>query len=228
MCSSVLIVVLTVAAFAVGIATPARSGPFCPRDCVGYPYRDVAAFVPRDFWWIYPAMLVPLAFVVLLACIEQEAPEDRKLLGRIGLCFAVMSAAAIVTDYFVQVAVVEPSLLKGETEGLALISQYNPHGVFIALEDIGYVMQGVAFVFVGAVFAGKSTLDRSVRWIYTLGGLLTIVALPALAMLFEQDLDYRFEMAALTINWTVLIVTGALLSVRFTGLGTPAAASKQG
>jgi hypothetical protein len=32
----------------------------------------------------------------------------------------------------------QPSLLKGETEGLTLFLQYNPDGIFIALEDLGY------------------------------------------------------------------------------------------
>jgi hypothetical protein len=100
---------------------------------------------------------------LLVACIEDWAADDRKLPGRIGLCFAVISATAIVTDYFIQLAVVQPSLLKGETEGLSLISQYNPHGVFIALEDIGYALMGVAFVFAGAVFIGKSVLERALR-----------------------------------------------------------------
>jgi hypothetical protein len=46
-----------------------------------------------------------------MACIEHGAADDRRLLGRIGLCFAVISAASIVTVYFIQLAVVEPSLL---------------------------------------------------------------------------------------------------------------------
>jgi hypothetical protein len=164
---------------------------------------------------MYPAMLVPLVFVVLMACIEHQAADDRKLLGRIGLCFVLISAASIVTDYFIQLAVVQPSLLKGETEGLSLISQYNPHGVFIALEDIGYVLMGVGFVFAGAVFTGESVLERALRWIFILSGLVTIAALPTLAILFGQDLEYRFEVTALTVNWTALIVTGVLLSVFF-------------
>jgi hypothetical protein len=206
---------LSLAAFGIGLATPPRSGPFCLHECVVYPYTNVAAFVPRDFWWMYPAMLVPPVFVVLMAYIEHEAADDRKLLGRIGLDFALISAASIVTDYFIQLAVVQPSLLKGETEGLSLISQYNPHGVFIALEDIGYALMGVAFVFAGAVFAEKSVLERTLRWIFILSGLITITALPALAILFGQELEYRFEVTALSVNWTALIVTGVLLSVFF-------------
>ncbi|MCG3212439.1 MAG: hypothetical protein FOGNACKC_06109 [Anaerolineae bacterium] len=45
------------AAAALGIAittAPARSGPFCMVElvgsCVTYPYTDVAAFVPTEYW----------------------------------------------------------------------------------------------------------------------------------------------------------------------------------
>ena len=50
----------------------------------------------------------------------------------------------------------QPSILLGETEGFALLTQYNPHGVFIALEDLGYFLMGMAFVFLGALFAGRA------------------------------------------------------------------------
>jgi hypothetical protein len=213
--SAVLIVALSVTAFGVGIATPPRSGPFCLRDCFDYPYTDGAAFVPHDFLWMYPGILVPLVYIVLVACIEHGAADDRRLLGQIGLCFAVIAAASIVTDYFIQLAVVQPSLLKGETEGLSLISQYNPHGVFIALEDVGYLLMGVAFVFAGAVFVGGSSLERAIRWILTLSGVIIVAALLGLAILFGADLEYRFEVTALTIVWTALIVAGVLLSVFF-------------
>jgi hypothetical protein len=74
---------------------------------------------------------------------------------------------------------------------------------------------GVAFVFAGAVFVGESVLERAIRWIFMLSGLVIIAALPALVILFGADLEYRFEVTALAIYWTVLIVTGVLLSVFF-------------
>ena len=120
--SSVLTTLLAVAALAVGVTTPPRSGPYCASACVRYPYTDVAAFVPGDYLCMYPASLLVLAFVVLMACIHQYARDDKKLFSQIGLLFAVISTTAIATDYFIQLAVMQPSLLKGETEGLSLFS----------------------------------------------------------------------------------------------------------
>jgi hypothetical protein len=45
---------ITLLTFGVAIAAPLKSGPFCVDDCVGYPFTDIAAYIPRDFLWIYP------------------------------------------------------------------------------------------------------------------------------------------------------------------------------
>lgn len=146
----------TVAALGLGATTPPRSGSNCPNAfveaCITYPYTDAAAFVPRDYYWMYPAVLMVLLFVVLVACIHYYADADKKIYSHIALCFAGISAAMLTTDYFIQLAVVQPSLLQGEVEGLSPFSQYNPHGIFIALEDIGYLMMAVVFLFAAPVF----------------------------------------------------------------------------
>jgi hypothetical protein len=129
--------VVGVATLAVAITTPARSGPYCRSACISYPYTDVAAFVPRDYLWMYPAALLAVLFVTLTACFHQQASPTSTVAARIALSLAVIAAAAIVIDYGVQLTVLQPSLLKGETEGLSPFSQYNPHGVFIALENVG-------------------------------------------------------------------------------------------
>jgi hypothetical protein len=217
--SSVLTAVFAVAAFAVAIATPPRSGPFCASACITYPYTDVASFVPSDYLWLYPGLLLAPTFVVLMACIHHDAQDDKKVFSQIALSFALISAALITTDYFIQLAVMQPSLLKGETEGLALFSQYNPHGIFIALEDVGYVMMSAAFLFIGAVFVGRTRLERGIGWLFSISSLVAIGALIGLSLLYGKDLEYRFEVTVLTINWTVLIVSGTLLSVRFRRAG---------
>ena len=53
--SAILTAVLATVFFTIGIATPARSGPFCRSSCVAYPYvSGLAAFVPTDYMWLYP------------------------------------------------------------------------------------------------------------------------------------------------------------------------------
>jgi hypothetical protein len=95
-----------------------------------------------------------------MGCIHFYAADDKKLYSQIGLSFAVVYAAVITTDYFIQWTVVEPSMLSGETAGLALFSQYDPHGLVVALEGLGYLMMNGAFLFAAAVFAG-GRLERA-------------------------------------------------------------------
>ena len=213
--SAVFMSLISTASFAVAVATPPRSGPFCMSSCVTYPYTNVAAFFPRDYLWMYPALLLTPIFVVLMASIHHYAAGDKKLFSLIGLSFAVIAAAVISIDYFIQLTVMQPSLLKGETDGLSLVSQYNPHGIFIALETLGYLMMSTAFLFAGAVFAGRDWVERTIRWLFISGFALTVGSLIVLSLLYGNDLEYRFEVVVILIDWMVLIVSGILLSVVF-------------
>ena len=134
--AAILTALLAAVSFGVAATTPPRTGPFAaPGTAIPYPYAAAADFVPRDFVWMYLALLMMLAFLVLAACIREHSPDDRKIFGTVGLCFAVSAFTVIALDYFIQLRTVQPSLLRGELDGLAIISQYNPHSVFIALEE---------------------------------------------------------------------------------------------
>lgn len=202
-------------AFALAITTPPRSGPFATGDVIAYPYTDAAAFVPRDYYWMYPGLLVALLFVVLVACVHRRASGETRLWSLIALSFAVAGSTLIAVDYFVQLAVMQPSLLKGETEGLSLWSQYNAHGLFIALEDLGYLLMSVAFVFMAPVFAGRAKLERALRWLLVAAFVLSVGFLATLSIVYGSDLEYRFEVAVISIVWLTLIAGGVLIALVF-------------
>jgi len=164
---------------------------------------------------MYPAMLVAPAFVVLVASLGDQADERSRILARLALCFGSIATALITADYFIQLAVIQPSLLKGETDGLSLFSQYNPHGIFIALEDAGYVVMSLGFACAGAILAGPSRLERAARWLFIAGAVAALVALIGLAAIYGANLEYRFEVAVLSIDWLVLVIGGLLLSLLF-------------
>ena len=210
--SAILTAVLAAVAFAVGVTTPARSGPFCSSSCIPYPYTNAAAFIPGDYLWLYPGILLALIFVVLMACIHSYASNGRKVFSQIGLSFALVYAVVILSDYFVQLTVIIPSLSSGETAGLALFTQYNPHGIFIALEGIGYLMMSAAFLTNAVVFS-EGKLEHAIRWIFLIDFILAAGSLAGLSWL-KYDI-VAFEVAILTINWIVLIVSGILLSILF-------------
>ena len=214
--SAVLTAVMAAAFLAIGFASPVRY--------ISYPYVDVASstcgglqvvsceFIPMDYIWLYPAFLLAPTFVVLMACIHYYAPVDRKIFSLIGLSFALVYAAAITADYFIQWTVVQPSLLIGETEGLSLFTQYNPHGIFIALEGLAYLMMNMALLSAASVFAG-GRLERAIRWLFVASFVLAVGSFVILSLL-RYDI-VTFEVTIIMINCTVLIVSGALLSVLF-------------
>jgi hypothetical protein len=213
--TAIVTTVMVVVTFGIAILTPPLSGPGCTASCFTYPYTDIASRFPRDYWWMYPAILLTLVYFVLIVCIYHYAPQEKKVFSHIGLSFALISSAVLIVDYFVQVSVIQPSLILGETEGIALITQFNPHGIFIALEEIGYLFMSVAFLFLAPAFSVKFRLERVIRWIFIVGFLLSIVALIIVFIQYGIAREYRFEVMVISINWIVLLVSGILLSVLF-------------
>ena len=213
--AAVLTALLTVATAIAGVATPARSGPFCGPTtwaCVPAPYTDVAQFIPGDYLWLIPGILLVPVFVVLVAAVHDFAPEPRRIFSRIAMAFALLYAVVIGVDYFAQFAVVIPSLQADETASLSLFTQYNPHGLFIAGEAFGYLAMSLALLFAAGVFKG-GRVERAIRWIFVGGFVLAVAALVGL-WIVGGDL-IAFEVAVLSINWIVLIGAGLLLGVVF-------------
>jgi hypothetical protein len=214
--AAILTSLMAVVSLAMAVTTLPRSGPYCQSGCVGYPYTDVAAFVPRDYLWLYPAIVLTLLAMVLAECVHDQIPPNRALLSRIGVAFTIMGAVVLVVDYAIQLTFIQPAVLIGEIEGLSPWSQYNPRGIFIALENVGYLLFNLAFLFIGiAMLRMPTRLWRAAGLIFTLGGALTVALLVFYASFYRVRLDYRFEVTAIFITWLVLIVAPVLLSIAF-------------
>lgn len=212
--SSISTVVLTLITFGIAIFTPPLSGPYCRGVCYAYPYLDITSRFPRDYYWMFPAMLLMISYVVLMTCIHRWASEEKKIYSQAGLSFALISTTILIIDYFVQLSVIQPSLLNGETEGISVLTQYNPHGIFIALEELGFMLMSISFLFMALVFSdGK--LQKSIRWIFASAFVLTAVAFIAYSAIYGLSREYRFEIASISISWLALIITGSLLAVMF-------------
>ena len=211
--ASILTLVFAGAFFIAGIFTPARGGNFCTSSCISYPYvNGVSSFIPSDYIWQYPPFLLALSFVVLVACVHQRTPDDAKVFSQIGLSFASIYAAVVTIDYFIQWTVVEPSVLSGQTAGLSLFSQYNPHGVLVSLESLGYLMMSVSLLFMAFVF-GRGRLESAIRWLFVAGFVLTVGFLVGFSLLGYDIV--AFEVAVITVVCIVSVVGGVLLSIFF-------------
>lgn len=87
------------------------------------------------------AMMLIVTYVVFMTSLHYIANKERKIFGQISIIFTIISAAILLTDYYIQIAVVPVCLTNNEIEGITLITQYNPHGIFIALEELGYIWE---------------------------------------------------------------------------------------
>ena len=213
--SAILTALLTVLSFVIAFLTPPLSGPFCAGGCFTYPYSDIASRFPRDYYWMFPAMVLNVVYYILMVAIHYFAPVEKKIFSHTGMSFAFLSMATFVIDYFLQVSVIQPSLVLGETDGIALLSQFNAHGVFIVLEEIAFIMMSASMLFMTPVFVGQTKSEKALRWIFAGSFVLTTVSFALSTVFYGIFREYRFEVAAFAINWLALIASGILLSVIF-------------
>jgi hypothetical protein len=213
--SARLTTVVTLVTLGIAIVTPPLAGPYCTGACFTYPYADIIARFPRDYVWMYPAMLLSILYVVFMVSIHQYAAPHQQRFSQVGLAFTLMAATILLVAYFTQVSVIQPSLVQGETEGIALLTQFNPHGLFIALEELGFLLMSLSFLWMAPVFSGANRTETALRWLFRGSFLVTLVTFLYYALYYGLARDYRFEVAVITINWGVLILAGVLVSLVF-------------
>jgi hypothetical protein len=147
-------------------------------------------------------------------CIHSQVDPDLRVLTGIAVSFTAVGAGTLIVDYAIQVTFIQPALLLGEIEGLSPWTQYNPHGIFIALENVGYVLLNIAFLALGLALIQKPTrLWRAAGWVSVLAGALTLALLVFYSAFYQLRLDYRFEVTAILLTWLVLIATPMLLAI---------------
>ncbi|MEE4177075.1 MAG: hypothetical protein V2I46_06145 [Bacteroides sp.] len=208
---ALLTAIVTLGTFVTAVLTPPLSGPFCLAGCFEYPYLDIASRFPRDYYWMVPAIFVFLLAMVLVICVHHYAEERKKLFSQAGFAFAILSAGLLVTNYFLQLSVIQPSLLKGETDGISILSQFNPHGVFIVLEELGFLLMTLSFFALTPVFSGK----RGLQITLFSGFPLALAALAIITAVHGIHREYLFEVAVISISWLQLIIASSLMSVMF-------------
>lgn len=213
--SAVLTTVVTIVTFGLAITAVPISGANCPAECVDYPYLDTVSQYPKDFLWMLPAMLLVLCYVTLMVSIHSHAERQKRIFSQVGLTFSIIAAVILLSDYYLQFSIVPVSLMNAETEGLAMLIQYNPHGVFLVLEELGYLIMSLSFLFVAIALSNTSRLESMIRWIFMIGFVLVIISLVVISISYGLERLDRFEVLVISINWLILIINGVLLSIVF-------------
>lgn len=213
--SSWSLTILTMITFGLAMIAIPPSGPYCPESCMNYPYADILSYHPRDYYWMYLAVFQLCTFLIFMIANHFVAPVERKIYSFISVAFALISTTILLANYFLQFSVVPISVMKGQTEGIALLTQYNGHGIFIVLEELGFTMMSIAFIFLSPGFSMKSPLEKAIRWILLMPFIVNVFAFIFYSIQFGLDRDYRYEVAAITINWLVTVLIGILTGVFF-------------
>jgi hypothetical protein len=213
--TSVSLVLLTIATWGLGMMAIPPAGPYCPGNCMEYPFTDILIYYPRDYCWMYLSIFQLFAYLMFMATNHHLAQAERKLFSLISFSFALISSTVLLLAYFVQFSVVPASMMNGETDGIAILTQYNGHGLFIAMEDLGYITMALSFLFLSFVFSRKSLLERALHLILLFSFAGTACFFLFYLIKYGIDRSYRFEVAAISMNWLTIIVSGILSGILF-------------
>lgn len=213
--TSIFLTVITLITFGFAAAAIPISGVNCPSGCIEYPYLDTLSQFPKDYLWMFLATLLILTYLIFIVSVHSFASRKNKIFSRISLTFTIISSVVLLSCYFIQFSVIPASLMNGETEGIALLTQYNPHGVFIALEELGYLMMSFSFLFIAPVFTNNNRIENSIRWIFIIAFIMTIIAFALVTIKYGIVRKDRFEVMVIPIDWLVLMINGILTSIVF-------------
>lgn len=227
MYASLVVAAITVVTFGLALLAVPISGANCSGECLGYPYLDTLDRFPRDYLWMYAAMGLMVAYLVFVVSLRAVFLTPGAVLADVAAALAAVSTAVLVPTYFVQTLVVPASLAAGETEGITLLTQYNPHGVFIALEEVGYLLMSVSFLAMVPLLKRKGRTIRAIRWLFAGAFVVPALALIAYSVAYGLDRMDRFEVVVISVNWLVLIVSSVLIARLLRGrLGTDPSAGR--
>jgi hypothetical protein len=212
---ALLLAAMAALGFGLGIFTPVRSGAWCTANCTAYPYMDAGRFFPRDYWWMLPGITLAPLFMALAACAHFCVPPARRLWSLLAVCCATAATTLIALDYFAQVLAVQPSLAQHEPDGVAILTQYNPRGLFILLEDLGYLLLAKAMLLVAMAIPPGLKHARSLRWTLGIVAGLALASFLLFAVRFGVEMALPFELAVITIVWIGLAPSGILAALWF-------------
>jgi len=205
--------ILTIITWGLAMIALPPSGPNCLANCMDYPYSNLLAYFPRDYFWMNLAILQMAVFLIFTIALHFHAPEEKKIFSFISVAFALMAALILMTNYYIQSAVVPISMMKNQPEGIALLTQYNGHGIFIAGEELGFTLMSLAFIFLSLTFPFKTRLEKAIRVVLSSPFIANVLILIIISAQYGIDRDYRYEVAAISTDWLAAIVIGILAGV---------------
>jgi hypothetical protein len=141
-----------------------------------------------------PSLLLAPSFALLMLCVHYYALEDKKIWSHAGLMFATIYTVMVSINYYVQLTLVVPHLMRGEVETIRPFL-FTPFDSFIySVDMLGYSFMSLSTLFAAFVFTGAG-LERTVRRFLIANGLL----IPFLALqIYYHPLIWPASLWAIT------------------------------
>jgi hypothetical protein len=134
---------------------------------------------PWEYFWMFlPSELLSVSFVILMCCLYFYAKDEMKLWAMIGLVFGIIYAVLVNIVYFVELSVVIPAILSGQSGKVELLLP-GPNSFMISLDALGYAFMSLSTLFAYKIFKG-GVLEKWIGWSMLANGALAPVILLAL------------------------------------------------
>jgi hypothetical protein len=163
-------------------------------------------------------LTVPVMVALFVAI--RQTPGAGGVFGTLGLCFAVLFAAVVSINRFVQLTVIRQAVPGPGSADLARFLPYSAGSVMFALEMLGWgFFIALAALCVAPLFGGDR-LSLWIRWGFVSFGVLSLLSVIGFAMWAP------LTMAGFVAWGPVLLALAVLLTVYYRRLDRPSAARR--
>ena len=148
-------------------------------------------------------ILIPV-FILLIACIHEYSPADRKFYSRLGLLFTMGYAILIGFNYYMQLTLVQNNLYTD------VFAMDDPQSIMWVIEVLGYGFMGLATLSTAFVFT-NGKLENAIRWLFIVNGILGIGGMIGYALGLSLNI-----LAGGLVVWDIIMpLSSILLAVLF-------------
>jgi hypothetical protein len=135
----------------------------------------------NDAWFIpfttcqFLAFLTAPLFIILVNSIHDYAGNDKKVLAKLSIWFAIIFAVLSSIHYFIQFSAVRQNILQGHLDGLEQFVQLNPTSIIAAVNLLGWTLfLGLSSLFIVPIFKG-GRLEKVIKYSFMANGIFCIL-----------------------------------------------------
>ena len=149
---------------------------------------------------LIPSLFLAPSFALLMLCVHYYAPEDKKIWSHAGIIFATIYAVMVSINYYVQLTLVVPHLMRSEIESIRPFL-FTPFDSFIYSVDVlGYSFMSLSTLFAAFVFTGPGLERTARRFMIANGALIPFLAL----QIYYHPLIWPASLWAITFPGTTI------------------------